>query len=476
MIPSDQDKTIGPATAPDQPTPQEAGSTVVDAPRRGDALAATLTLSDGRARPSVETLPLGQVRTRAADGTWSRAGVDSTVSSDPATPPTFPEIPGYEIREELGRGAMGVVYGAWNVGLKRPCALKTILDGAHASPATVARFQIEAEAIAQLRHPNIVAIHAAGEHDGHLYLELEYCEGGTLARRLDGTPWTADLAARLVATLASAVGEAHRRGVVHRDLKPGNVLLLADDTSKVADFGLALSLEADSDLTASGAILGTPSYMAPEQAEGNSRRVGWPADVYALGVMLYELLVGRPPFKASSVLDTMELVRKSEPVAPSRLVSGMPRDLETIVLKCLEKDPARRYATATALADDLGRFLRQEPVVARPVGRVERAWRWCRRNPRVAVLTGLLALALVAGAAASTAFALIARDQARLAQRREREARDQADLADRRLYDVNMVMAQRAHDDGDMNLFRQLLGEQWSSPLGADRRGFEWHY
>ena len=224
-------------------------------------------------------------------------------------------------------------------------------------------------------------IYHIGEHEGLPFVELEYVAGGSLAARLDGSPRPPRAAAELIESVARAIGEAHRRGVVHRDLKPGNVLIAADGTPKIADFGLAKSLDAQSHLTATESILGSPSYMAPEQAEGHASTVGPAADVYALGAMLYELLTGRPPFRGVSVLQTLEQVRRAEPVPPSRLEPGLPRNLETICLKCLHKDPSRRYSDADALADDLRRFLDGQPILARPVGPLERSWRWCRRNP-----------------------------------------------------------------------------------------------
>jgi eukaryotic-like serine/threonine-protein kinase len=254
-----------------------------------------------------------------------------------------PAIPGYRIEGELGRGAMGVVYRARQVRLNRPCALKVILAGAHADPVAAVRFLGEAEAVAKLQHPNIVQIYHIGEADGLPFLELEYAEGGSLDRRLYGVPWPARRAAELVEALARGVAEAHRRGIVHRDLKPSNVLLAADGTPKVADFGLAKLLDAGAGLTATESILGSPSYMAPEQAEGKAEQVGPLADVHALGAILYELLVGRTPFRGTTVLETLEQVKTVDPVPPSRLVPGVPRDAETIALRCLQKDPAKRY-------------------------------------------------------------------------------------------------------------------------------------
>jgi eukaryotic-like serine/threonine-protein kinase len=308
---------------------------------------------------------------------------------------------GYEVLGELGRGGMGVVYLARKVALNRPCALKMFSGGAAASPTAAARLRAEAEAVARVRHPNVVQIYHVGDAAGLPFLELEYLAGGSLAGALDGTPRPAAEAARLVETLAHAAAEAHRLGVVHRDLKPGNILLTADGEPKVGDFGLAKLLASDSRLTCTGQVVGTPCYMAPEQAEARAGEVGPAADVYSLGAILYELLTGHPPFKAATVLQTLDLVRSQEPVPPRRAQPAVPRDLETVCLKCLHKDPRRRYAGAAALADELGRFGRGRPVLARPTGAPERAWKWARRQPAVATLSA----ALVATAALS--FALV---------------------------------------------------------------------
>jgi eukaryotic-like serine/threonine-protein kinase len=309
----------------------------------------------------------------------------------------IPVIAGYQILHELGRGGMGVVYLARQDRLNRPCVLKMILGGARAGSEATARFLAEAEAVARLQHPNVVRIHHIGEADGLPFFELEYVDGGSLDQRLDGGPWPAKRAATLIEALARGVAEAHRLGIVHRDLKPGNVLLAADDTPKVTDFGLAKSLAADSGLTRTDSIMGSPSYMAPEQAEGKAKEVGLLADVYALGAILYELLTGRPPFRGSTILATLEQVKTAEPVAPSRLVPGVPADIETIALKCLQKEQGKRYDSATALADDLRRFLGDEPIVARPVPFWERGWRWCRRHPAPAGLTAAVVVVTTFG-------------------------------------------------------------------------------
>jgi WD40 repeat protein len=308
-----------------------------------------------------------------------------------------PAIEGYEVLGELGRGGMGVVYCARQIRLNRPCVLKMILAGVHANAESVVRFLAEAEAVARLQHPNIVQIHHIGEADGLPFFELEYVEGGSLDQKLDGTPWPARRAAELVEPLARGVAEAHRLGIIHRDLKPGNVLLAADGAPKITDFGLAKALDKDSGLTRTDSIMGSPGYMAPEQAEGQAKRVGPLADVYALGAILYELLTGGPPFRGTTALEIIEQVKTTEPVPPSRLVAGLPRDVETIALKCLQKEPGKRYDSAAALAVDLRRFLTGEPIVARPVPSWERAWRWCRRHPTPATLTAAIILVAALG-------------------------------------------------------------------------------
>jgi WD40 repeat protein len=291
---------------------------------------------------------------------------------------------------------MGVVYRARQLRLNRVVALKMILAGDHAGAEAAARFLAEAEAIARLEHANIVRIHYIDEHDGWPYFEMEYVGGGNLADRLDGAPKSPRGSARLVGLLARAVAEAHRAGIVHRDLKPANILLTPEGTPKVADFGLAKSIGADSGLTRTDSILGSPSYMAPEQAEAKRQDVGPAADIYGLGAILYEQLTGRPPFVGATVLDTLQLVKAAEPVAPSRLVPGLPRDVETIALKCLEKSLSRRYESAAALADELDRFVQGAPIVARPVPFWERGWKWARRRPAIAALALALSLASVA--------------------------------------------------------------------------------
>jgi tetratricopeptide (TPR) repeat protein len=295
---------------------------------------------------------------------------------------------------------MGVVYEARQVGLNRPVALKMIRGGASARPELVSRFRIEAEAVARLRHPNILQIFDIGEVDGLPFVSLELLEGGRLADRLNGTPLPGLPSADLVATLARAIEAAHQAGIVHRDLKPTNVLFTADGTPKIADFGLAKRIDSDDGQTETGQVLGSPSYMAPEQARGHVHDIGPGADVYALGAILYEMLTGRPPFKGENRLETIRQVISDDPIAPSRLVPLVARDLETICLKCLKKEPDKRYPSAQALADDLGRYSSGEPIKARPTPFWERGAKWARRHPLKAaasIVVVLLSSGLIAG-------------------------------------------------------------------------------
>jgi hypothetical protein len=334
----------------------------------------------------------------------------------------LPDLPGYEILGELGRGGMGVVYRARHRKLNRVVALKVIRAAGYAGPTDLERFRAEAEAVARLQHPNIVQLFDSGEHNGLPFFTLELVPGGSLADRLRGTPLPPQEGGRLVEQVARGLQHAHEQGIVHRDLKPQNVLLAADGTPKVTDFGLARRTEVGSGLTATGAVLGTPSYMAPEQAAGEGKRVGPAADVYALGAILYECLTGRPPFQGPTPLETVLQVVKNKPVTPTQLQPNLPRDLETICLKCLQKEPAKRYASAAALAEDLRRFQEGKPITARPVGRFERAWRWCRRNPALAASLTLAAALLLAGTGVSSYFALAEAAQAETARKNEQAA------------------------------------------------------
>jgi serine/threonine-protein kinase len=297
-----------------------------------------------------------------------------------ARPPPLPVIDGYEIGELLGRGGTGLVFRAKHKSLKRDVALKIVVSGAHAGALERARFRTEAEVVARLHHPGIVQIYEIGEQAGCPYLALEFVGGGSLEQQLDGTPVPPRRAAQLLVDLARAVQHAHERGVVHRDLKPANVLLTDGGAAKVVDFGLAKLLDVEQRQTRSGAVLGSPSYMAPEQAWGKVRAIGPATDVYALGAILYELLTGRPPFLGASVLETLDQVRTHDPAPPQALQPGVPAELAAVCLKCLEKDPARRYVSAAALADDLDRFLRGEPVTARRLTPWDQAARLVRHS------------------------------------------------------------------------------------------------
>jgi eukaryotic-like serine/threonine-protein kinase len=292
----------------------------------------------------------------------------------------LPAVPGYTVLRVLGRGGMGVVFLARQEGLDRLVALKMILHAEHAGAEERRRFGIEAEAVARLQHPHIVQLHEFGEHGGKPWFALEFMEGGSLDAWLASTPVAARLAAAIVRALADAMHYAHQQGVVHRDLKPANVLLTAQGLPKITDFGLAKQLDQQTGQPQTGTILGTPSYMAPEQADG-TRTIGPHTDVYALGAILYEMLTGRPPFRGATPFDTVLMVGTEEPVPPGNLFPKCPRDLETICLKCLRKEPGQRYASAGQLAEDLRRFAVGEPVAARPVGAWERLlrWAWSRR-------------------------------------------------------------------------------------------------
>lgn len=321
----------------------------------------------------------------------------------------LPTVPGYDLLRELGRGGMGVVYLARHRELKRLVALKMILAAGQFDRELRDRFHREAQAIARLQQPGIVQIHDVGEHAGCPFLALEFVDGSNLASQIAGTPIVARRAAELIERLARAIHSAHQSGIVHRDLTPRNILLARSSSSqsirlrdsdtdrfdpKITDFGLAKELDSDSSQTQTGVVMGTPNYMSPEQAQGRSKAIGPATDVHALGAILYELLTGRPPFLAASSLETLRQVVEHDPVAPTRWQPRIPQDLETICLKCLAKESAQRYASAAELADDLHRFLIDEPIRARPVSSRERAVKWARRHPAAAALLGVIAVSL----------------------------------------------------------------------------------
>jgi eukaryotic-like serine/threonine-protein kinase len=367
------------------------------------------------------------------------------------TPVAIPKVPGFEILGELGRGGMGVVYKARQAKLNRLVALKMVLAGAHASPDQLARFYTEAEAVASLQHVNIVQIFEVGEFEGLPFFSLEYVDGGMLSNRIDGKPRPPREAAETLVLLASAMAVAHECGIVHRDLKPTNVLLTRDGLPKITDFGLAKRLEGDSSQTKSGTLMGSPSYMSPEQARGETREIGTLSDLYSLGAILYELLTGRPPFVGPTVLETIMLVRNQEPVPPTRLQPKCPRDLETICLKCLQKEPSQRYSSCQKLADDLHHFLAGEPIKARPVSWIEHCWRWWRRNPRVASLSACVAVLLLAVIVSLGVMAV------RLSREREAVAKTR-DIAGERLEQATRRIAA-----GNYQQAQDIL--QWSDPL-----------
>ena len=372
----------------------------------------------------------------------------------------------YELIRELGRGGMGVVYEARQLSLGRVLALKMMAEGRLAPPDDLRRFRREAEAAAHLDHPNIVPIHEVGEHDGRPYFSMKLVDGGSLARSSERSRADPVGSSRLVVLVARAVDYAHRRGILHRDLKPSNILLDRRGVPHVADFGLARRTGADGASTLANAIIGTPAYMAPEQAEGRREAVTTSADVYGLGAILYELLTARPPFRGESVLGVLEQVREREPDRPRSIDPSIPRDLETICLKCLEKEPARRYASAEALAEDLERWLDGRPIAARRASLVERCYKWASRRPTAAAL--LLACLLAIGAAAIAVRGIRSAERWKAEVVRREAARAQAEVDG---YADRITAAERAWSANDVDRAWALLDDC------PDRlRRWEWHY
>ena len=376
----------------------------------------------------------------------------------------LPGVAGYLVLYELGRGGMGVVYRAHHIALDRPVALKMVLAGGHATADQLRRFRDEAQAVAKLSDPRIVQIHDVRTHRGLPYFSLEYVDGGSLAQRIGGKPQTPRAAAEAVETLAAAMMVAQRAQIIHRDLKPANILRTRDGALKITDFGPAKRLEGDSKQTRDGSIMGTPSYMAPEQARGDTPHIGPAADQYALGSILYEMLTGRPPFQGASPLDTLDQVRTQEPVPPTRLQPKIPADLETIRLKCLQKEVDERYADCQSLADDLHRYLRGEPILARPVSTAERSVRWCRRNPWLAGLTAAVMLLMVAATSISAVAAVslnaandklvVQRDAAKAAKTRAETGEKEAKAA---RFDADVRSARATKSEAVM---RTALGKE----------------
>ncbi len=425
----------------------------------------------------------------------------------------------YELLSEIARGGMGVVYKARQVKLNRVVAMKMILAGQFASQEDVRRFYVEAEAAAKLSHPNIVPVFEVGQHEQQHYFSMGFVDGKSLAHRIAQGVLEPREAARLLKDVASAIAYAHIEGVIHRDLKPGNILIDKDGTPRVTDFGLAKRVEGEaSGLTVTGQILGTPSYMPPEQARGESAEVSYLSDVYSLGAVLCCLVTGRPPFQAANAVETLLQVMSREPVSPRQLNASVPLDLETIILKCLEKVPSRRYASAQHLVDELTRFLEGRPILARPVSAAERGWRLCRRHPAIASLTAGIAASLVIGTLVSWSYAQVANANAKRADDKAAEAttnekradekaaeaivekkradlktdealasakkaqieKDRADAkadeARRSLYATRMNLAQMSWEDSRLTRVLALLKQYEPQPGDEDLRGFEWHY
>jgi hypothetical protein len=433
---ADEAATVAPASSPTSRTPGLARASVHEEATVGPREQATVDL--GSSRP---------------------------VQPEASSPGRVRYFGDYELLREIARGGMGVVYRARQVSLNRPVALKMILAGQLASDDEVKRFYLEAEAAANLDHPSIVPIYEIGEHEGQHFFSMGFVEGTSLAAKVADGPLPPREAAALTMKVAEAVQFAHEKGVIHRDLKPANVLLDSQGQPKVTDFGLAKKLQTDSGLTHTGQVMGTPSYMPPEQADG--KNVGPAADVYALGAILYCLLTGRPPFQAATPMDTLLQVVGQDPVAVRQLNATVPRDLETICLKCLEKEPKRRYATALALAEELNRFLSGEPIVARPVGPAERAGKWVRRRPVIAALSAAVVVIGIFGLSGilwQWREAVRARDEVRARERdilkaRAKEA-EQTELARQRLYDVQMNLVQRYWEDEKDELTQRGLTEK----------------
>ena len=388
--------------------------------------------------------------------------------------PTARNFGDYELLEEIARGGMGVVYRARQPRLGRILALKMILAGPFASKQVIQRFRGEVTAAALLQHPNIVAIHDVGLHDGQHYFTMDYVEGQNLAQLVGNRPLSPAKAARYVRLIAEAIHYAHQQGILHRDLKPSNVLVDASDQPRVTDFGLAKRLDGDASLTLTGQMLGSPNFMPPEQASSQRGKVGRTGDVYGLGAILYYLLTARPPFQAESFESILTQLLNTEPVSPRMLNSSVPRDLETLCVKCLQKEPSRRYQSAQEVADELDRFLRDEPIQARPVTRAERTWRWCRRRPALAGLVAALVLVFLLGFAGTLWQWRHAVQSATAAIEQRHLADANRETAEQNLYSADMHEAVAALGDGDLGRAKELIERHRPRSGQTDLRGFEW--
>ncbi|HEY1068136.1 MAG TPA: protein kinase, partial [Pirellulales bacterium] len=411
----------------------------------------------------------------------------------------------YEVLGEIARGGMGVVYRARQIGLNRVVALKMVLAGRFADAADVHRLHVEAAVTAKLRHPNIVRIYEFTEFEGRHFIAMDFVPGRSLAQEARQFPMSPTRSAELLLQLADAVHYAHGQGVLHRDLKPSNILLDGAGRPQITDFGVAKELFGEPRGTTIGRVVGTPAYMPPEQAGGQKHLMGPASDVYSLGAMLYELLAGRPPFQAANALDVFTQIKSADPLPPTLFNPKTPPDLQTICLKCLAKEPRRRYATAKDLADDLRRFLAGEPILARPMRVWERAIQWAQRRPAAAACVGMAVSALIcvnlsfvwyhtqlnesherlAGAlelaqrqtSLAEAERKKAENQRRIASEQHRVAEQQRELSARRhLYAVNLALVQDAWRQAHVGRVLELLEGLRPQPGQADVRGFEWHY
>lgn len=413
---------------------------------------------------------------------------DTVPETDDALVDGYGQFGDYKLLGKLAQGGMGIVYRARQVKANRVVALKMILKGTAASDGAVQRFLIEAEAAARLDHPNIVPIHDVGEVDGQHYFSMGFVDGKNLEGCVKDSPLAPRKAAEILKAASEAISYAHANDVVHRDLKPSNVLIDSTGQPRITDFGLAKSTTEESGLTVTGQILGTPAFMPPEQALGDIENIGPLADVYSLGATLYFALTGRPPFMSANIMDTLNHVIHMEPVPPSQFNPSIDRDLETICLKCLQKEPHRRYQSAQDLADDIGRYLQHEPILARPIGRLPRSWRWCKRNPLSAVLSAAVVIAMVSGTVVSTLFGIEAKQNAKEAEKsaltaslREvkaqqllKQVQKQSAINRRRLYYAEMTACgMSAHNIGGVRMMQETLAK-WHPDATPDLSGWEW--